>query len=72
MHRQTTKQHTNVNECYNSLNALDLQAIVLFAFIKQRHAHQLLMAAITIDLQDLSLCQPNICFIRPILLLPLH
>ncbi len=30
----------------------NLQAILLFAFIKQRHAHQLLLAAIAIDLQD--------------------
>ena len=46
-HRQTTKQHTNVNEHDNALNSSDLQAyenlqaILLFAFIKQRHAHQL-------------------------------
>ncbi len=58
MYRRTTKRRTNVNERHNALNSSDhqayeyLQAILLFAFIKQRHAHQLLLAAIAIDLQD--------------------
>ena len=58
MYRRTTKRRTNVNERNNALNSSDLQAyenlqaILLFAFIKQRHAHQLLLAAIAIDLQD--------------------
>ena len=57
MYRRTTKRRTNVNERHNALNSSDhkayenLQAILLFAFIKQRHA-QLLLAAIAIDLQD--------------------
>jgi len=58
MYRRTTKGRTNVNECHNALNSSDLQAyknlqaVLLFAFIKQHHAHQLLLAAIVIDLQD--------------------
>jgi hypothetical protein len=56
MYLRTTKQRTNVNECHNASSDLqaykNLQAILLFAFIKQRHAHQLLLAAIAIDLQD--------------------
>jgi hypothetical protein len=58
MYQWTTKRRTNVNECHNALNSSDLQAyenlkaILLFAFIKQSHAHQLLLAAIAINLQD--------------------
>jgi hypothetical protein len=56
MYLRTTKQHTNVNECHNASSDLqayeNLQAILLFAFIKQHHAHQVLLAAIAIDLQD--------------------
>jgi hypothetical protein len=58
MYHRTTKWCTNANERHNALNSSELQAyenlqaILLFAFIKQHHAHQLLLAAIAIDLQD--------------------
>jgi hypothetical protein len=70
MYCWTPKWHTNVNEHHNALDALhlqafeNLQAILLFAFIKQCHAHQLLMAAIAIDLQDDDEDESMLCLLK--------
>jgi hypothetical protein len=58
MYRRTTKHRTNVNERHNALNASDhqafeiLQAVMLYTFVQHQHAHQLLLASVTLDLHE--------------------
>jgi hypothetical protein len=58
MYRQTTRRRTNVNERHNALNASDhqafeiLQAVMLYTFVQQHHAHQLLLASVALDLHE--------------------
>jgi hypothetical protein len=56
MYRRTTKRWTNINERRSALNASDyqafeiLQAVLLYTFVQQHHAPQLVLAAVAIDL----------------------
>ena len=58
MYRRTTKHQTNVNERHNALNASDhqafeiLQAVLLYSFVQQHHAHQLLLASVVLDFHE--------------------
>jgi hypothetical protein len=58
MYRRTTRRHTNVNERHNALNASDhqafevLQAVMLYAFVQQHHARQLLLASVVLNLHE--------------------
>jgi hypothetical protein len=58
MYRRTTRRRTNVNERHNALNASDhqafeiLQAVMLYTFVQQHHAHQVLLASVALDLHE--------------------
>jgi hypothetical protein len=83
MYRRTTKRWTNVNERHNALNASDyqafeiLQAELLYTFVQQHHARQLLLASVALDLHKdeddtiFSMCllnyQSKTCMVRVVL-----